>query len=114
MRLEVVAGLDEQVANAACAEGLTDQADRPVGQFLEGAGFLTDARQLVEGVQAVAECSLCGRPMQQFRAQPEVGQRDAADARDRLQEVQIVLFAARGFRPLEMEDARQPVRHAER
>ena len=105
----MMAGFDEQVADAAGAERLTNQADRSMGQFLERAGLLTDASQFVECVEPVAERSLGGGPVEQLGAQPEVGQRDAADARDRLEKVDVVLFAARRLGPFEMEDARQPI-----
>ena len=101
----MVAGFDEQVADAAGAERLTNQADRSMGQFLERAGLLTDASQFVECVEPVAERSLGGGPVEQLGAQPEVGQRDAADARDRLEKVDVVLFAARRLRPFEVEHA---------
>ena len=108
--LEVMARLDQQVADAGRAQGLSHQADRPVGQFLERTGLLADARQLVQRVQAMAQGALCRGPMQQLRPQPEVGQRDAADAADRLQEVVVELLRPGRLRPFEVERARAPDR----
>jgi len=109
MYIEVVPGLDEQVADADRAECLADQAHGSVGQLLEGAGLLADPGQLVEGVEAMTQGSLRRGAVEQLGAQPEVGQPDAADAGDRLEEVVVKLLHPRRSRPLQMQHAGEPL-----
>ena len=101
--------LDQQIADAACAEGFADQANSPVRQFIERAGFFTDACQFVEGCQAVTQGALGRGSLKQLGAKPEVGQRDRADAGDWLEEVDVVLLTGRCLGPLQVQDAGQPI-----
>ncbi len=53
--LEMVAGLDQQVADAGRAEDVANQADGPVGKLFERARLLADTCQLVECPEAVVQ-----------------------------------------------------------
>src|SRR5450759_3157454 len=112
--LKMVAGLYEQVADATCVKRLTDQANRPVGEFIEGDGLFTDTSQFIEGVEAVAQGSLRRGSLKQLGAEPEVGQGDGADAGDWLKEVDVVLVTWWRLGPFEMQDALQSIIHAQR